>query len=104
MCPSKRREGSYLGVYPGLPSIYSTGTKIANLMPGNSRCFLYSSPRYARSRTEGSRSGGCRILVEVFLEARENVPDFLWSAQVSDGIGNGVVIFEQEQGTQLLPI
>jgi hypothetical protein len=43
----------------------------------------------------GSSSGRCGILVEVFLEAGEDVSDLLGSAQVRNGIGNGVVIFEK---------
>ena len=42
--------------------------------------------------------------MEILLEACEDVANLLGSAEVGNGIGNGVVIFEQERGAQFRPI
>ena len=39
-------------------------------------------------------SASRHLLIEVLLETRENVPDFFRSAQVGDGVGDGVVVLE----------
>ena len=47
---------------------------------------------------QSSGMESCRLLIQILLEARENVADLLGSAQVGNGIGDGVVILEPEQG------
>src|SRR5438876_280593 len=39
----------------------------------------------------------CR-LIEILLEAGEDLADFFGVAEVGDGVGDGVVVFEAEQG------
>lgn len=51
-----------------------------------------------------TRRKSCRILIKILLEAREDAADLLGSAEVGNGVGNAVVIFEQEQRPQFLPI
>ena len=43
-----------------------------------------------------------RSLIEVALEAGEQLADLLWSAQVGHGIGDGILIAEPQQRGQLL--
>ena len=50
--------------------------------------------------TRSGRADSGRVLIEIFLETGEDVPDLLGSAQIGNGIGNRVVIFEQEQRAQ----
>jgi len=40
-----------------------------------------------------------RALVEVFLEAGEDLADLFGAAEGGDGVGDGVVVFEAEQGS-----
>src|SRR6266851_5648320 len=61
-----------------------------------------ASPAASGHDPAARRAG--RVLIEIFLEAGEDVPDLLGSAQIGNGIGNGVVRFEQEKGAQFLPI
>ncbi len=42
-----------------------------------------------------------RLLVEILLEAREDLADLFRPAKIGHGVGNGVVIFEPEQRRQL---
>jgi hypothetical protein len=39
----------------------------------------------------------CRFYIKEFLEPRENLPYFFRLAQIGDGIGNGIMVFEVEQ-------
>ena len=49
-------------------------------------------------------SGTSLRLVQILLEAGEDLPNLLRSSQVGQGIGNGVVVFEPQQGRELLLI
>ena len=46
----------------------------------------------------------CSGLVEVFLKSSEDVSDLFGSAQVGHGVGDGVVVLELQQRSQLLLI
>ena len=39
-----------------------------------------------------------RGLIEILLEAGEDLADFFGVAEVGDGVGDGVVVLEAEQG------
>jgi hypothetical protein len=47
---------------------------------------------WIRLNTRGRADSG-RVLIVIFLEAGEDVPDFLGSPQIGNGIGNGVLLF-----------
>ena len=40
----------------------------------------------------------CGWLVEIFLETGEDFADLFGAAEVGDGVGDGVVVFEVERG------
>ena len=42
------------------------------------------------------------IGVEVFLEAREDLADLLRLAEVGHGVGDGVLVFQAQQGAEFL--
>jgi hypothetical protein len=42
------------------------------------------------------------LLIEVFLEADEDLADLVRAAEVGDGVGDGVVVFEAQQRSQFL--
>ena len=39
-----------------------------------------------------------RFLVEILLETGEDLADFFGAAEVGNGVGDGIVVFEAEQG------
>jgi site-specific recombinase XerD len=41
--------------------------------------------------------------MEILLDAGEDVPDLLGSPQIGNGVGKGIVIFEQQRGAQTSP-
>ena len=41
-------------------------------------------------------SCGGLLLIQVFLEANEHLADLIWSSQIGNGIGDGVVILEPQ--------
>ena len=43
-----------------------------------------------------------RLSVEVLLETGEDLADLFGAAEVGDGVGDGVVVFEAQQGVSLL--
>ena len=45
-----------------------------------------------------------RLLVQILLEAAEHLADLFRPAKVGDGIGDGIVVFQAQQRTQLLHI
>ena len=43
-------------------------------------------------------------MIEIALEAGEEHADIFWAAEIGDGIGDGVLIFEAQQRRELLRI
>lgn len=41
------------------------------------------------------------MLIKVFLEAFENLSDFFWFSKVTNGVIDGVVVFQPKHGTKL---
>lgn len=43
-----------------------------------------------------------RFLIQVLLKTREGAPDLVRLPQVGDGVGDGVVVLQPQQGRELL--
>ena len=90
--------------HSSLTGVEASAERLSAYCPGNLKALLIGAGRTPNFVPFGT-GPLCRLfLIQILLEAREGSPDLIRRTQVGDGVGDGVVILEPQQGRELLLI